>query len=129
MIILKEVPTDIFYICLLYNFFYRDLSHNKLKAITKDSFKQLLSTKLLLLKNNNIENIEEGSFHDLINLTELYVLVVRNTVKYLSKISPWDNMVLNFNSVTSVSALENSKYIYIYKVIAYHMQGLEFQIS
>jgi hypothetical protein len=44
-----------------------------LKAITKESFKLLMAARLLKLRNNNIQNIEEGSFHDLINLTELYV--------------------------------------------------------
>ena len=52
---------------------FRDLSYNKLKAITKESFKLLMAARLLKLRNNNIQNIEEGSFHDLINLTELYV--------------------------------------------------------
>lgn len=67
----------------IFTYLFRYLSYNKLRAITKESFKKLWAARLLQLKNNNIQNIEEGSFDDLINLTELYVYGIWSYVSVL----------------------------------------------
>jgi Leucine-rich repeat (LRR) protein len=58
---------------------FRDLSKNNLTVIEGLLFKGLVSLKTLILRQNNIEDLLDGSFYGLTKLQSLYVYnIIRN---------------------------------------------------
>lgn len=52
---------------------FRDLSKNHLTVVEGLLFKDLVSLKSLILRQNNIKDLLDGSFYGLRNLQSLYV--------------------------------------------------------
>lgn len=52
---------------------FRDLSKNHLTVVEGLLFKDLVSLKSLILRQNNIKDLLDGSFYGLTNLQSLYV--------------------------------------------------------
>jgi len=66
--------------------FFRDISRNHLTVIEGLLFKDLGNLKTMILRHNNIIDLQDGSFYGLSNLKQLYVLVINTKFIYLTNI-------------------------------------------
>lgn len=57
-----------------FQFCFRDLSHNELASIERESFEHLTKLERLKLDHNQITYISDGAFNYTINLRVLYVV-------------------------------------------------------